>query len=226
MPKLFLLRHIKSQWNKENRFAGWSDGSLDEDEVYDAKMLAQKIFGRYKIDKVYCSCLFRNMDTIARMLEYGSKKYPIFVHLDKGKMKDWGHYVSSNDNEVKIFVSEKLNERYYGRLQGINKDDAIKEYGEEKVHLWRRSYNVAPPKGESLKKVYERVIPFYKKYIEKDLKSKKNVLIIASHNSLRAVAKYVENISKKDIIDFEISYAGLIEYDFDKRLKLQDKNVS
>lgn len=226
MPKLFLLRHIKSQWNKENRFAGWTDGPLDEAELYDAKMLATKTFGRFKIDRVYCSSLFRNMETIARMLEYGNNKYPMFVHLDKGKMKDWGKYASSNNNEVKVFVSESLNERYYGKLQGINKRDAMQEYGKEKVHLWRRSYNIAPPGGESLKMVFKRVSPFYKKYVEKDLRGGKNVLIVASHNSLRAIAKHVENIPDKKIINFEISYAGLVEYNFDKRLKLQNKNIS
>ena len=225
MAKLFLLRHIKSQWNKENRFSGWSDGPLDEDEIYDAKFLGDKIFTRFKIDKIYCSPLFRNMDTIARMFEFGNKYYPMFVHLDAGKMKEWGYYASLNENEMPVFVSEKLNERYYGKLQGLNKDETIKKYGDQQVKLWRRSYRVAPPGGESLKKVFKRVIPFYKKYIEKDLKEGKNVLIVASHNSLRAIAKYVEKISDEKIIDFEIPYAGIIQYDLDEKLNLQKKSL-
>ncbi|MBU4204989.1 histidine phosphatase family protein [Patescibacteria group bacterium] len=225
MSNLFLLRHIKSQWNKENRFAGWSDGPLDENEVYDAKTLRDKVFIRYRIDSIYCSSLFRNMDTIARMFDFGSEKYPIFVHLDGGKMQKWGHYIDISDNDVPVFVSEKLNERYYGKLQGMDKEEAIKKYGDKIVHLWRRSYKVAPPGGESLKDVFKRTIPFYRKYIEKDLKKGENVLIVASHNSLRAIAKYIEKISDEKIIDFEIPYAGLIKYEFDGKLKLIEKII-
>jgi len=225
MPKLFLLRHIKSQWNEENRFTGWMDVPLDENEVYDAKNLSDKIFVRFRIDKIYCSPLFRNMDTIARMFEFGNKKYPIFLHLDGGKMQKWTHYIDISENDVPVFVSEKLNERYYGKLQGIDKEEAIKKFGEKKVHLWRRSYKTAPPGGESLKDVFKRTIPFFKKYIRKDLKKGRNVLVVASHNSLRAITKYVEKIPDDKIIDFEIPYSGLIEYELDKKLRLQNKNL-
>jgi len=225
MPKLLLLRHIKSQWNKEDRFAGWTDGPLDEDQVYDAKKLAQKTLNRFRIDKIYCSALFRNMDTVARMFEFGSKKYPMFKHLDGGKMQKWGNYLTPNNDEIPVFVSEKLNERYYGKIQGMNKAYAAKHFGKDKVHLWRRSYNTAPPGGESLKEVVKRTIPFYIKHIESDLLAGRNVLIVASHNSLRAIAKHVEKIPDEEIINYEIAYAGLIEYDLSKKLKLLGKNV-
>jgi 2,3-bisphosphoglycerate-dependent phosphoglycerate mutase len=224
MPKLFLLRHIKSQWNEENRFTGWMDVPLDENEIPKAKELADKIF-KYKLDKIYTSALFRNMDTIARMFEFGNKKYPVFIRLDKGKMQKWGHFIDISEDDVSVFVSESLNERYYGKLQGENKDTAIKKYGEEKVHLWRRSYDIAPPGGESLKDVYKRTIPFYKKYAEKDLRSGKDVLIVASHNSLRSIAKYIENISDKDIINYEIPYGGLIGYEFDSMMKPGSRKI-
>jgi 2,3-bisphosphoglycerate-dependent phosphoglycerate mutase len=225
MVKLFLLRHIKSQWNKENRFAGWADVPLDEKEISKARRAADVIFAE-KIDKVYSSSLFRNMDTIARMLEFGNKKYPVFVHLDGGLMQKWGNYSDISKNDVFVFVTEKLNERYYGKLQGENKEAAMKKYGEEKVHLWRRSYDVAPPGGESLKEVYNRTVPFYRKFIEKDLKEGKNVLIVASHNSLRSIAKYVEKISDDAIIDFEIPYGGLVRYELDGFLAIRHKKVS
>ena len=224
MPKLILLRHLQSQWNEENRFTGWMDVPLDENETYKAKELADKIF-QVKIDKIYSSPLFRNKDTVARMFEYGNIKYPVFIHLEGGKMKKWGHYIDISENDVPVFISESLNERYYGKLQGENKEDAIRKYGEEKVHLWRRSYNIAPPGGESLKDVFERATPFYKKYIENDLKKGKNVLVLASHNSLRALVKYIENISDNDIINFEIPYGGIIEYDFDESFKLINKKI-
>lgn len=223
MPKLILLRHIKSQWNKENRFTGWVDIPLDEKEIYKAKELNDKIF-QSQIDKIYTSPLFRNIDTIARILE-NDGKYPLYIHLDGGKMQKWGHFIDVSGDDVPVYVSEKLNERYYGKLQGENKETAMKKYGEEKVHLWRRSWNEAPPGGESLKDVAKRTNRFYKKYIEKDLKNGKNVLIVASHNALRSIAKYVEKISDKDIIDLEISYGGLIEYEFENNLKLKNKII-
>ncbi len=140
-------------------------------------------------------------------------------------MQKWGNYIDISEDDVPVFVSEKLNERYYGKLQGENKETAMQKYGKEHVRLWRRSYNVSPPGGESLKDVMKRTIPFYKKFIEKDLKEGKNVLIVASHNSLRSIVKYVEKISDKDIINLEIPYAGLIEYEFDESLKLKNEKA-
>jgi len=214
MAKLFLLRHLKSQWNEENRFTGWIDIPLSKKETQKVRELAEKI-PLSEIDKIYSSPLFRNEDTVAKIFE-SSNKYPVFIHLDKGKMKDWGHFKDISKEGVLVFVSEKLNERYYGQLQGENKDETIKKYGAKIVRLWRRSYNTAPPGGESLADVYKRAIPFYRKFVEKDLKQGKNVLIVASHNSLRAIVKYVEKIPDKDVFNLEIPYAGLREYDFTK----------
>ncbi|MGA2418212.1 MAG: histidine phosphatase family protein [Candidatus Staskawiczbacteria bacterium] len=214
MSKLFLLRHLKSQWNLEDRFAGWTDGPLAKGDGGDAQNLADKIF-QDKIDVIYSSPLFRNMDTVAKILECLPEKYPFFIHLYGGKMQKWGNYADISENDIPTYLSENLNERYYGKLQGLNKEDTIKKYGEKEVHLWRRSYDVAPPGGESEKDVYKRTVPFYKKYIEKDLKSGKNVLVVASHNSLRAIVKYVENISDEKIIDLELPFGALIKYEFD-----------
>jgi len=222
MAKLFLLRHIKSQWNEENRFTGWMDVPLDEDEIPKAKELADRIF-KHKIYKIYTSALFRNMDTVARMFEFGNKKYPVFIHLDGGRMQKWANYADLSKDDVPVFVTENLNERYYGKIQGENKDTAAKKYSQELVHLWRRSYDVAPPGGESLRDVVKRIEPFYKKYIEKDLKDDKNVLIVASHNALRAIVKYIEKVSDQDIINLEIPYGGAIVYEFDGLLRIKNK---
>ena len=201
MAKLFLQRHLKSHWNDENRFAGWADGPLEKGSAEKAKVLSDEIF-RFKIDKIYTSPLFRNMDTVVEICNPLPEKYPFFIHLDGGKMQKWGNYVDITDNDIPTYVSEKLNERYYGnKLQGLNKTEIIKKYGEEKVHLWRRRHTVAPPGGESGKDVYERVIPFFKKYIEKDLKLGKNILVVASHNSLRVIIKYLEKISDEKFGD-------------------------
>ena len=219
MSKLILLRHLESQWNEENRFNGWIDTPLAEGQAVIAEELAKKLF-QFKIDTVYCSTLFRNMDSVARIFEY-DKKYPLFVHLDDGKMQRRGHFKDLSDEDVLVYVTEKLNERYYGELQGENKEKAMEKYGEEKIRLWRRSWNQAPPAGESLKDVFNRVVPFYKKYVEKDLKQGKNVLIVASHNSLRALVKFLENISDKDIINLEIPVGTLIEYEIDDSLEMK-----
>lgn len=213
MSKLFLLRHLKSQWNEDNRFAGWTDGPLEKKATIKALELANKIF-EHKVDVVYTSSLFRNQDTVARIFECVEHKYPFFIHLDSGKMKKWGNFTDISPNDVPTYVSENLNERYYGKLQGLNKAETIEKYGEEKVRLWRRSYDVAPPGGESIKDVYKRTVPFFKKYVEKDLKNDKNVLLVASHNSLRAIVKYIEDISDEDVVNLEIPFGALAEYEF------------
>jgi 2,3-bisphosphoglycerate-dependent phosphoglycerate mutase len=205
MAKLILLRHFKSQWNLENRFTGWVDVPL---------MKADFKIPTLNFDIVYTSPLIRNLHTVLKVFEK-KEKYPIFRHF-KGKMKDWTHFKELSRNYLPVFVSEALNERYYGSLQGLNKKETMKKYGKEKVHLWRRSYKVTPPGGESLADVVKRTTPFYKKYIEKDLRTGKNVLVVASHNSARAIIKYIEKISDRDIINTEVPFGGLLQYKFNK----------
>ncbi len=190
MSKLYIQRHLKSQWNLENRFTGWIDVPLCQEGIKSAAKNA-KDFAGLIIDKIYTSPLIRNRETVSLLLKIiGEKKPP-------------------------VIIDKALNERNYGELQGLNKDQVKKQYGAEKVHLWRRSYNVAPPGGESLKDVYKRAVPFFKKYVEKDLKDGKNVLVVASHNSLRAIVKYIENIADEKIIDVELPFGQLLKYEFD-----------
>lgn len=224
MAKLFLLRHLKSQWNEENRFTGWVDVPVAKNQDKEAEVRAREIF-KNKIDIIYSSALFRNMDTVAEILEKHSHKYPIFIHLDSGRMKNWGKFIDMSDNDVPVFVTEKLNERSYGDLQGRDKKETIRKFGEEKVKLWRRSYTVAPPEGESLKETFKRTIPFFKKNIEKKLEEGENVLVVGSHNPLRTIVKYLEKISDEEIINFEIEFGGLIEYDLDKNLEIISKKI-
>jgi len=216
MAKLFLLRHLKSRWNEENRFSGWTDVPISEDGRKDAAKRAKKIF-ETRIDEIFTSSLFRNIDTAVRVLKVGKQKYPIFISRDGGKNQRWGDYFKGPKNYTPVYTTWRLNERHYGSLEGLNKKEMIAKYGEEKVHLWRRSYKVSPPGGgESMKTVSRRMIPFYKKYIEKDLKKGKNILIIGSHNPLRVLVKYLERISDKDIVNVEIDYGSLLEYDINK----------
>lgn len=220
MAKLILLRHLKSRWNQDDRFSGWVDNPLSEEGIQQGQQIAEQLKG-FSIDTIYTSPLIRNKQTVLRLLRLLAFKYPIFKHYD-GKMQKWANF-EGDGNYIPVFVSEALNERYYGKLQGLNKQEVIKKYGEVQVRLWRRSYNIAPPGGESLKDVYKRAVPFYKKYVEKDLKTGKNILIVASHNSLRAIVKYIEGISDENIINVELAFGFLAKYEFDgnKYKKLQ-----
>lgn len=193
MAKLILLRHLQSQWNKENRFTGWTDVPLSTEGIKSAQETAQKLAG-FEIDKIYTSPLIRNKETVSLILDNLNKK------------------------DLSVVIDKALDERNYGQLQGLNKDEVRKKYGAEQVRLWRRSWDVTPPGGESLQDVYKRAVPFFKNYIEKDLRTGKNILVVASHNSLRAIVKYIENLSDENIINFEIPYAGKLEYDFNDGL--------
>ena len=225
MSKLILLRHLKSQWNVENRFSGWVDVPLAKEGVKRAKATSKKVF-KTKIDKIYSSPLLRNQNTLVRILDYVKGKYPIFIWLDGGRMKRWGNFKELHKNYYPVYISENLNERYYGSLQGLYKPAVIKKYGAKQARLWRRAFNCDPPGGgEGLDEVYRRAVPFYKKYIEKDLKKGKNILIVGSHNALRALIKYIEKISDRDIINVEVPFAGIIKYEFDKSLKLKKKEI-
>jgi 2,3-bisphosphoglycerate-dependent phosphoglycerate mutase len=190
MSKLYLQRHLKSQWNLENKFTGWTDVPLSEEGVKSAKDAAEKLAG-VKIDEVFTSPLKRNSETVTLILKN--------LGLDN----------------LPILADKALNERDYGNLTGMNKDDAKKEYGEEQVRLWRRSWDTRPPGGESLKDTFDRAVPFFKNKIETELKAGKDVLVVSSGNALRSIVKYIENIADEKIIDFEIPFGGLVKYDFD-----------
>lgn len=204
MSKLILLRHLQSQWNKENRFTGWTDVPLSKEGIESAEEVAGKLVG-FKIDKVYTSPLIRNKETVSLILKNLGK-----IKRDKSSSPP---SAVTRVKDVPVVIDKALDERNYGKLQGLNKDEVKKQYGEEQVQLWRRSWNQAPPGGESLKDVYKRVVPFYRKYIERDLKEEKNVLVVASHNSLRALVKYLEKISDEDIINFEMPVGTLKKYE-------------
>lgn len=224
MAKLILIRHLQSQWNLDNRFTGWVDiplsKEIDEKQI---KQLAEKISAE-KIDVVYTSSLIRNKLTVWKIYHYITAQYPLFIH-SHGKMKNWANFSKqAEENYIPVFINEALNERYYGNIQGVNKQEAMDKYGDEKVKLWRRSFDIAPiGNGESLADVCQRVIPFYNRYIKKDLQQGKNVLVVASHNSLRALVKHIEKIPDKEIINLEISVGEVKKYDFSERMKKEKR---
>jgi 2,3-bisphosphoglycerate-dependent phosphoglycerate mutase len=198
MPKLVVLRHGQSQWNLENRFTGWIDIDLSENGIKEAEDAGKKLIG-YKFDKAYTSALIRAQRTLDIILKIiGQENIPI--EYDKA-----------------------LNERMYGDLQGLNKDETRHKYGAEQVQIWRRSYETAPPNGESLKNTAERVLPYYKSNIEPDLMAGKDILISAHGNSLRALVMHLENLTGEEIVATEIPTGSPKLYVLDKDLNILEK---
>lgn len=213
MAKLILLRHFMSQWNKENKFSGWTDVPLAEEGL--AMVSAQVAKLPFTPDVVFTSPLSRNKSTAWLVLDKLGKQS---VFLKPGE-------TAADQTDVPVYVTETLDERSYGLLEGVNKDEAKHNYGEEQVQLWRRSWDVAPPAGESLKDVYQRAVPFFQEFVEPILKKGSNVMMVGSHNSLRALAKYIEKISDTDIANQVIPFGGMIIYDLDDELTITKKET-
>ena len=171
MHKLILLRHGQSQWNLENRFTGWKDIALTKKGIQEAKN-AGKLMSRHNIsiDLIFTSVLQRAIQT-AR-----------FTILEMDLKNLW-----NKKNELILIKDKALNERDYGKLVGLNKKETADKFGKEQVHIWRRSFDVSPPGGESLKNVVERVKPYFDFIILPELQKQKNILVTAHGNSLRAM---------------------------------------
>lgn len=223
--KLVLIRHGESEWNKLNLFTGWTDVGLSEKgiiEANEAGFLLKE--NNFDFDVCYCSYLKRAINTLNIVLERMDRQWlPV--------IKTW-----------------KLNERHYGALQGLNKAETAEKYGEEQVKLWRRSFDVPPPAldkddkrcphnqapyrnvdkselpyNESLKDTIERVIPYYEEVIKKDMLDGKRVLITAHGNSLRALVKYLDNLTDEEIISVNIPTGIPLVYEFDDNFKVTNK---
>ena len=194
MYKFVIIRHGLTEWS--NRFTGWTDIDLAPSGAKETKKYALKLkeLG-YSFDLGFTSVLKRGIKTLEIVLEVLSlNNIPV--------IKDW-----------------HLNERNYGALQGQNKSEAIVQYGEERVRLWRRSYDIAPPKGESLKDTYNRSVPYFQKVIEPEIKKGKKVIHSGHHNSLRAIIKYLDNISDVDIVNLNVPYCIPLVYELDENIK-------
>ncbi len=195
MSTLILVRHGQSIYNLENRFTGSLDIGLTPFGEQEAKLAGQKLMD-FEFDFAYTSTLKRAQESLRIILDE--------IH----------------QNHIKIIENSDLNERNYGNLQGLNKDETIEKYGSNQVEIWRRSFAVRPPNGESLEDTFKRTIPFYKLEIEPKLKLNKTILIAAHGNSLRALVMYLENISQEEISNLNIPTGLPKEYIFDKNLKV------
>jgi 2,3-bisphosphoglycerate-dependent phosphoglycerate mutase len=201
MAQLVIFRHGQSVWNLENKFTGWVNVALTEKGIEEAKLAGLKIKG-YHFDYAYSSDLIRAQDTLK-------------ISLD-----------ASGHATITPMYSKSLNERKYGDLQGLNKTETAKKYGEDQVKIWRRSYDTAPPNGESLKDTAVRVIPYFESEIIPKLKAGKNVIIVAHGNSLRALIMHLEKMTPEQILEFEIGTAQPRLYELDNNANvLAKKNL-
>jgi 2,3-bisphosphoglycerate-dependent phosphoglycerate mutase len=191
MTKLFLVRHGQSLWNLENRFTGWHDIDITEEGIEEAKK-AGIALKKERIDIAFTSALIRAQHTLTIILE------------------------ETGNTQIPVIMDKALNERSYGNLEGLNKAETAQKYGDEQVHTWRRSYDVVPPGGESLKDTYNRVVPYFESKIVPLLKQEKNVLIVAHGNSLRALIMYLEHLSPEEILEREIATGFPLTYIFDE----------
>ena len=215
MNNLILVRHGQSLWNKERRFTGWADIELTEQGKSEAKLAGQLIKELdIEFDAYFTSLLKRAINSLEIIIEILGKK------------------------NIEIIKNSALNERHYGNLTSLNKDETIKKYGNKQVQIWRRSFDIPPPPinnqhpyknkinasilSESLKNTFERVIPYYKKEIEPLIYLKKNILIVFHGNSCRALLKKILNISNKKIIEFEIPTGNPLLIKFGENLKVKE----
>ncbi|MBI3251760.1 MAG: 2,3-bisphosphoglycerate-dependent phosphoglycerate mutase [Candidatus Omnitrophica bacterium] len=200
MPTLVLVRHGESKWNLENRFTGWVDVPLSAKGVEEAKNAGDRIKAEHiHFDKAYTSALERAQKTLDLILQrLGQENIPI--------EKD-----------------QALNERHYGDLQGLNKAETAQKFGEAQVKIWRRSYDVAPPNGESLKDTAARTLPYFHSKIEKDLKAGLNIIVAAHGNSLRSIVMHLDKLSKEQVLELNLATGVPMVYQFDDKLRILSK---
>lgn len=200
MGKLILLRHGESQWNLENRFTGWVDVPLTEKGRKDAYE-SGKLIKDIPIDVAFTSVLIRAIDTLSEALK------------------------AANQELVTVVKDAALNERMYGDLQGLDKAETAEKYGADQVKIWRRSFDVPPPNGESLKDTAARTLPYFDANILPFVKEGKNVLISAHGNSLRAIVMELDKLSQAEVLELNIPNAVPIVYEIDESGKVVNKKI-
>jgi 2,3-bisphosphoglycerate-dependent phosphoglycerate mutase len=200
MGKIVLLRHGESQWNLENRFTGWVDIPLTDKGREEARR-AGELIKDIPFDQGFTSVLIRAIESLEIALR------------------------AAGQINVPIIKDAALNERKYGDLQGLNKDETAKKFGAEQVHIWRRSYDVRPPGGESLKDTAERTLPYFDSTIMPLAKAGKNILVCAHGNSLRSIIMELDKLTKEQVLELNIATGVPIVYDIDSTGEVLKKLV-
>ncbi|AIE86943.1 2,3-bisphosphoglycerate-dependent phosphoglycerate mutase [Fimbriimonas ginsengisoli] len=199
MPKLILVRHGQSLWNLEDRFTGWVDVPLTDLGREEARRAGQKLAG-FEINVAYTSTLARAQETLKVMTETMGVTLP-------------------------TIRDQALNERHYGDLQGLNKARTAEKYGKEQVHIWRRSFDVPPPNGESLEMTAARTLPFFERCILGDIQQGKNVLVVAHGNSNRSIVMSLDKLSNEEVLALNLGTAIPVVYDLSPEGEVLSKEV-
>lgn len=205
MTNLILIRHGESQWNLENRFTGWVDVDLSPKGIEEAKKAGETL-KQYRFDCAYTSKLRRAQKTLSMILE------------------------ASGQTHIPVEKDIALNERHYGSLQGLNKEETAQKFGSDQVKLWRRSYDIPPPKdvtdlnpdgiSESLKDTAARTLPYWEQKIFPDILAGKNVIVAAHGNSLRSIVMHLDGLSEQEVVDLNIPTGVPLLYVFDENGKI------
>lgn len=214
--RLILMRHGESEWNHKNLFTGWVDIPLSRKGIDESLAGGAKI-ASIPIDVIFVSSLMRAQETaMLAMAGHKSGRVPYILHPNEGKLEAWGRIYSPEVEQgcIPVIVAWELNERMYGRLQGMNKQEMREQFGAEQVQRWRRSYDEAPPEGESLALTAERALPYFKEKVVPFLQGGKNVFISAHGNSLRAIVMYLDGLTKDEVVHLEIPTGEPLFYTF------------
>lgn len=227
MSLLILMRHGQSMWNAAKLFTGWVDVPLTNVGIQEAIQGGKEI-AHLNIDEVHTSTLIRaQMTAMLALAQHQGSKTPVFQYsqdenqegnasANEEKMIQWSQIngEQGGENILPVFVSWQLNERMYGDLQGLNKDDTRQKYGDEQVHIWRRSFDIPPPNGESLELTAERTLPYLESTVIPSLKSGKNIFITAHGNSLRSIIMSLEGLNREQVLSLEVATGVPIVYQF------------
>ena len=215
MALLILMRHGQSEWNKKNLFTGWVDVPLSPEGIEEAIQAGQRIKD-LPIDVVITTTLIRAQTTaFLAMAQHTSGRVPVVLHTGEGKLEEWSTICAPALLTIPVLRCWELNERMYGELQGLNKAETIAKFGQEQVQRWRRSYDEAPPGGESLAMTAARSLPYFHSTIVPLLAQNKNVFVSAHGNSLRSIMMELDQLTHEQVVSLEIPTGQPIAYEFE-----------
>lgn len=216
MSKLILVRHGQSVWNKLNLFTGWVDIPLSPQGIEEAFSAGRKIKD-IPIDVIFTSSLIRaQMTAMLALSVHSTPKTPVILHPENTQLEAWGKIYSHETEKltIPVITSSNLNERMYGELQGLNKAETAEKFGADQVKIWRRSYDIAPPNGESLKMTAERSIPYFNEVIVPRLQEGKNIFVSAHGNSLRSIIMHLDKLNTDEVLHLELATGEPIVYNY------------
>ncbi len=215
---LVLVRHGQSVWNQKNRFTGWVDIPLSINGIREAQEVGERI-SKFSFTSVFVSNLIRASQT-AMLALAKSSKIPYIVHKESHR---YSLPEILKPDMLPVTIVEELNERHYGDLQGLDKDETRAKYGAEQVHIWRRSFDIEPPNGESLKLCSERTLPWFRKEVLPLLKKGETILIVAHGNSLRSIVMEIKGLSKEEVLNLEIATGEPLSFSYQAGTWKQEK---